>query len=171
MTAIETKSVNATQTKSLRVGKYVDTAHVDTVIREYKQKRWVHNSERIGKEDSLSAWYSVDELEDFLATVKEQGGNGIRIYFAAYPENYPAKPEYASRQTVVFVGTKNKEVGNTVDNKDIYITTEQGTSVLAYNMGPINPPGTKKPTPLGDSDWDGLGITIVDRGDKGLVVI
>ncbi len=40
--------------KSLKVGKYVNTEHVDTVVRNYKQERWVYNSERIGKEDSLS---------------------------------------------------------------------------------------------------------------------
>ena len=51
--------------KSLSVGKYVSTKHVDSVIRTYKKERWVHNSERLGKADSLSAWYSVEEIEAF----------------------------------------------------------------------------------------------------------
>ena len=72
--------------KSLKVGKYVSTEHVDTVIKTYKQERWVHNSERIGKEDSLSVWYSIEELEEFMATSKENGADGIKFYFAAYPE-------------------------------------------------------------------------------------
>ena len=63
------------QEKSLKVGKFVDTAHVDTVIRTYKQERWVHNTERIGKEDSLSTWYSIEELEDFIAAAKENGAD------------------------------------------------------------------------------------------------
>jgi hypothetical protein len=40
--------------KSLNVGKYVDTKHVDSAIKTYKKERWIHNSKRIGKEDSLS---------------------------------------------------------------------------------------------------------------------
>lgn len=156
--------------KSLQVGKYVDTAHVDTVIRTYKQERWVHNSDRIGKEDSLSAWYSVEELEEFLQTAKQHGADGIKIYFAAYPENFSEVPEYAGRQTVVLVGTKQKmsSKGGVID-KDIYINSEEGTQILAYNMSKICPPlcgGTKD-----DSDLGGLGITIVDRKDQGLTVI
>jgi hypothetical protein len=81
-----------TEKKTLKVGKYVDTAHVDTVIRTYKQERWVHNSDRLGKEDSLSAWHSIEELEEFINTAKRHGADGIKIYFAAYPENYSEYP-------------------------------------------------------------------------------
>ena len=157
--------------KSLNVGKYVNTAHVDTVIRTYKQERWVHNTDRIGKEDSLSAWYSVEELEEFLSNAKQHGADGIKIYFAAYPENFEEVPEYAGRQTLVLVGTKRKQSGNGgMIDKDIYVHSENGTQILAYNMSRICPPfcgGSKDD----DSDWDDLGITIVDRKDQGLTVI
>lgn len=155
-----------TEKKSLKVGKYVDTAHVDTVIRTYKQERWVHNSDRLGKEDSLSAWHSVEELEEFIATAKRHGADGIKIYFAAYPENYSEIPEYAGRQTIVFVGTKRKtDQGKDVD-KDIYINGEKGSQILAFNTSKLCPPfcGTKE-------DTGGLGITIVDRKDHGLTVV
>ena len=69
--------------KSLKVGKYVNTEHVDTVVRNYKQERWVYNSERIGKEDSLSGWYSIEEMEEFIERAKQSGGDGISIYFGA----------------------------------------------------------------------------------------
>lgn len=168
-----------TQTKVSSVGKYVDTNHVDTVIREYKKERWVHNSERIGKEDSLSTWYTVEELENWLATAKENGADGIRMYFAAYPSDFKAQPLYAGRQTIVMVATKTKETstgGNA--NKDIYVNTDEGNSILAYNMGNMCPPfcsggGTTKPGGGGfgeDGEW-GIGMTIVDRGEKGLAVI
>ena len=97
--------------KSLKVGKYVDTNHVDTVIRQYKQERWVENSKRIGKEDSLSVWYSVEELEQFIAKIKDNGANGIRFYFAEYPAGFMPDPEVANRQTIVLVATKSKEKG------------------------------------------------------------
>ena len=80
----------------------------ETFIREYKQKRWVQNSERIGKADSLSAWYSVEELENFLTMAKSNGGDGVRFFYGAFPEDYSAQPEYAGRQTLVMVATKSK---------------------------------------------------------------
>jgi hypothetical protein len=158
------------QEKSLKVGKFVDTAHVDTVIRTYKQERWVHNTERLGKEDSLSTWYSIEELEEFIAAAKENGADGIKVYFSAYPKDFKKIPEYAGRQSVVLVATKQKETESGVKNKDLYVTTDNGTSILAYNYGAVCPPfcGGKGGGIDGD---DGLGVTIVDRKDKGLSVI
>jgi hypothetical protein len=164
------------QENSLKVGRYVDTNHVDTVIRNYKRERWVQNSERIGKEDSLSVWYSVEELEGFIQKIKAHGGDGVKMYFGAYPENYDKKPEYSDRQTIVMVATRTKETEAGVANKDLYINPGQ---ILAYNMGSICPPncgsgGTSKPSGSPDSDgddWGGIGVTIVDRGPKGFTVV
>lgn len=162
--------------KSLKVGRYVDTNHVDTLIRNYKRERWVHNTERIGKEDSLSAWYSVEELEEFLQKIKSNGGDGVRMYFGVYPENYDKKPEYSSRQTIVMVATRSKETEEGIANKDLYVNPGQ---ILAYNMSAICPPtcnsgGTSKPSsPDSGSadDWGGIGVTLVDRGPKGLTIV
>lgn len=153
------------QKKSLKVGKQVNTNHVDTVIRNYKKERWVHNSKRIGKEDSLSIWYSIEELEEFMAMAKDQGADGIKIYFGAYDEHYKEQPLYAGRQTVVLVATKHKMTGAGESNKDVYIQTEQGSSILAWNAGKPCPPlcGTR------DGDGD-VGITIVDKGDEGIII-
>ena len=152
--------------KSVKVGKMVDTKHVDRVIRNYKQERWAHNSKRLGKEDSLSVWYSVEELEEFLSKVREHGGDGIKLYFGAYDKDDAPQPQYQGRQTVVLVATREKQTLGGVANKDIYINTEEGTSILAYNVGRLCPPICGQ----GD-DLDGLGIGIVDKGDEGLIVI
>lgn len=152
--------------KSVKVGKLVDTKHVDRVIRNYKQERWVHNSKRLGKEDSLSVWYSVEELEEFLSKVKEHGGDGIKLYFGAYDKNDAPQPQYQGRQTVVLVATREKQTLEGVANKDIYINTEEGTSILAYNVGRLCPPLCQN----GD-DFDDLGIAVVDKGDEGLFVV
>jgi len=156
------------QKKSVKVGSYVNNAHVDTVIRTYKQERWVHNTERIGKEDSLSCWWSIEELQEYIETAKEHGADGIKIYFAAYPENYGKEPAYAGRQTLVLVVTKQKESEFGVQNKDIYVDGEKGAQILAYNSPVLCPPycGGK-----GVGPDDGLGIAIVDVKDKGLTVI
>jgi hypothetical protein len=156
------------QKKALKAGTYVDTAHVDSVIRTYKQERWVYNSERIGKEDSLSTWYSIEELEEFIETAKTNGADGIKIYFAAYPKDFAKDPEYAGRQSVVLVATKQKQTEEGVQNKDVYVAGQAGAQILAYNFGSICPPycGGK-----GVGPDDGVGIAIVDRKDKGLSII
>ena len=162
------------QKKSLKVGRFVDTSHVDTVIRNYKKERWVRNSELIGKEDSLSIWYSVEELEEFIEKIKTHGGDGVKMYFGAYPANYAAKPEYSLRQTIVMVATRSKETETGIANKDLYINPGQ---ILAYNAGSACPPncsnGPIKPTsdPIGGEEWGGIGVTLVDRGAKGLTIV
>ena len=161
------------QKKSLKVGKYVDNHHVDKVIRTYKQKRWVPNSERLGKEDSLSAWYSIEELEEFIETAKSQGGDGVRIYFAAYPENYSEVPGYAGRQTVVLVGTKSKDTEAGMANKDIYYQKEGKPTILAYNGAFICPPICNPRFGDADSGFGmvEIGTTIVENSDNNLSMV
>jgi pyridoxine 5'-phosphate synthase PdxJ len=146
--------------KSLRVGKYVDTNHVDTLVRTYKQERWAANSERIGKEDSLSVWYSVEELEEFIQKAKQCGADGIRMHFGAYPNDFSPKPEVSTLQTIVMVANTQTETEFGKTEKNVYVNTENGVQLLAYNFGGLDP-----------SDLGGVGVTIVDRGNKGVVVI
>lgn len=152
--------------KSLRVGRYVDTNHVDTLVRTYKQERWKYNSERMGREDSLNVYYTIDELQEFLQKSKEAGADGIRIHFGVYPENYAVKPEYAGLQTTVFVATQCQETEAGQREKNVYVQTDNGTRILAYNMSPLRPEGRS-----GDEEWGGIGTTLVDFGNKGLIVV
>ena len=156
-----------TQKKSLKVGKPVGTDHVNTVVRNYKKERWVHNSQRLGKEDSLSVWYSIEELEEFIGIAKNHGADGIKLYFGAYDENYKDEPLYAGRQTVVLVATKHKITEAGESNKDLYVQTDKGTTILSWNVGTVCPPfcGPKDGFGFGD-----VGITILDKGEDGLIV-
>ena len=157
--------------KSLKVGKYVSTQHVDKVIRNYKQERWIQNSERIGKEDSLSGWWSIEEVERFLEKAKMYGGDGVKFYFGAYDKDDTSVPEYAGRQTLVMVATKQKEgAAGTVVNKDIYVTEGNKTNILAYNEMSLCPPRCGMTTGT-DIESPEIGVTIVDRGENGLMVI
>ncbi len=157
------------QKKSLKVGKYVNNNHVDTVIRNYKTERWVYNSERIGKEDSLSAWWSIEEVEEFLEKAKIYGADGVKFYFAAYDEKTANDPNYIGRQTLVMVGTKQKEnADGTTKNKDIYINTENGNQILAYNAGALCPPYCGTSQDLDDAE---PGVTIIEKKDNSFVII
>jgi hypothetical protein len=156
------------QKKSLKVGKQVNTAHVDTVIKNYKQERWIQNSKRLGKEDSLSVWYSIEELEEFIAKSKDHGADGIKMYFGAYDKNFTENPLYAGRQTLALVATKQKSTIDGQSNKDIYVKTDNGSTILAWNMGRLCPPYC---TSTEDPDGMGIGITILDKGDEGMVIV
>lgn len=152
--------------KTRKEGKFVSTAHTDTIIRTYKQERWVNNSKHIGKEDSLSVWYSAEELEQFLEKIKMHGADGVRFYFAAYPTDYAEQPQYAGRQTLVMVATQAKQTEKGIVDKDVYVNTGKESSILAYNHGKICPPFCKP-----SFDGEDLGITIVDKGEDGIAVI
>ena len=158
--------MNTIQKKSLKVGKQVNTDHVNTVIKNYKKERWVHNSNRLGKEDSLSVWYSIEELEEFIAMSKDHGADGIKLYFGAYDKDYEEQPLYAGRQTIALVATKHKVTEAGESNKDIYIQTEKGSTILAWNAGGVCPPfcGGR------DRGFGEIGITILDKGDEGMVI-
>jgi hypothetical protein len=88
------------------------------------------------------------------------------MYFGAYDKEYKEQPLFAGRQTIALVATKQKETPNGITNKDVYINTESGTTILSWNAGHICPPycGTK------DDDFGGIGITIIDKGDDGLII-
>ncbi|MFP5042042.1 hypothetical protein [Parasediminibacterium sp. JCM 36343] len=157
--------------KPLSVGNYVSTEHVDTVIKSYKKERWVHNSERIGKEDSLSGWWSIEEMEDYLEQAKMHGADGVKLYFGAYPSDYVEEPLYAGRQTLVMVATRQKECADgAIANKDIYVNRNNKPALIAYNRIQLCPPSCKKDTSL-DIESPEIGVTIVDRGAGGFVVI
>ena len=155
--------------KTRKAGRLVNTGHVDTIIRNYKQERWVNNSKHIGKEDSLSVWFTIEEIEAFLSKAKDQGADGLRLYFAAYSKDFAEQPLYADRQTIVMVATQAKETEKGIVDKDVYVSTENGTSILAYNVGKICPP-LCRPSGVGDDSGD-IGIAIIDRGKDGMTVI
>jgi len=150
-------------------GRYVTTEHVDSLIRNYKKDRWMQNSERLGKEDTLNLWLSVEELEEFIQTSKMNGADGIRVCFGVYGENAKApRPEMVGKQTVAFVATSS-EVNNEglpVEN-EVYVERDGKPSILAYNM--IVYPGPTTPPPPGVFTM--LGNLMVADKDKGLQVI
>jgi hypothetical protein len=150
--------------------KDASTEQLSQLIREYKQSRWVANSEKIGKPDSLSASFTIEDLERFIEEAKANGGDNIKFYFAAYPEHYADVPEYAGRQTIVPVATRNCiNASGTLAVKDIYVPKDGQLKVFTAGSVPyLCPPFCKPPSEGGMGD---LGITLVDLGDKGMEII
>ena len=169
----KTTIMSTIEKKAVKVGKYVNTEHVDTLIRNYKTERWMPNSERIGKEDTLGLWLSAEELEEFIQTAKMHGADGIRLCFGVYGEKSPI-PGMEGKQTVAFVATSSEldEVENVV-NKDLYIKRNGERTLLAYNM--IKPFPPEPSTPSGPSiltlKAKELGSMMISDKEQGIRVI
>ncbi len=159
-----------------KAGKFVNSKHVDSLLGNYKKERWVQNSKKLGKEDSLSVWYSIDELQNFIETAKQNGADGIKMYFGVYDENTANDVKYIGRQTVVLVASKVKELENgTTFDKSIYTNNNGKPEILAFNVGRVCPPNCSSGGPGTNEetygfDWDNPGI-LVDRKEDGMVVI
>jgi len=127
--------------KIMKAGQFVDNKHVSMLRENYVENRWRANSERLGKPDSLSVWYSLDELKQYIETAEAAGADGIRVYFGVYPSVFPENILLQDRQTIVFVGTQQKvsETGKT-ENKDLYVSTPKGPEIMAFNFGLPCPP-------------------------------
>ena len=155
--------MNIIAKKSVNAGNYVSKSQVNELTSAYKQQRWVDNSEKLGKADSLSVWFTVDELENFLERVKAGGGNGVRIHFGVFPQGY-RKPEVAGMQTVVMVANRSKD-GSLENAKELFVDRNGSPEIMALD-GPILCP------PFCSSGGGGLGkTTLVVRDDNSMEVI
>jgi hypothetical protein len=127
--------------KIMKAGQFVNNKHVTMLRDNYKENRWKANSERLGKMDSLSIWYSLEELKQYIETAETAGADGIRVYFGVYPSSFPENILLEDRQTIVFVATQQKtsETGKS-ENKDLYVSTPKGAEIIAFNFGLPCPP-------------------------------
>ena len=164
---------------SVKKGQFVDTKHVDSLLGNYKKERWIHNTKRLGKEDSLSVTFGISEISEFMNVARENGADGIRMYFGVYAQGYEKVPEYKGRQTIVLVAVKEKknEDGRVV-TKHLYYQTENGPEILAFNTGNMCPPFCSGDTGTpGDGGYEyiiqdqGLGLTFLNNDNGDMMVL
>lgn len=148
-------------------GKLVSKTHVVDLIRNYKRQRWLLNSKTIGKEDSLSASFGINELSDFIFKAREHKASGIKICFGVYPENYAINPEYSGRQTVVLIAIKEKQQSDgKILLKDIYYNNNGHAEILAFNLSTLCPPDCGIWPNDGEND---LGTILFQNGKNWMV--
>jgi hypothetical protein len=163
MNTIEKKSVNA--------GKSITKQEVDTLVRSYKQERWADNSERIGMADSLSVWFSVEQLEEFIDTVKANGGNGVRFHWGVFSAENAPDPSVAGRQTLVMIGNRSSD-GTHNTSKELYSFNNGQPEIIASLGTPPCPPYCGSGSFSKAGDWRIMGsAALIDRGEKGMSVI
>ncbi len=89
------------------------------------------------KVETTSSWYAINDLKQYIAYVerlsqeKDIPLTGIRIYAAAYPEDYQ-KESYRGKQTLIFAPTT--KIGNKEDvsYEPLQSSNEAPVSMMEY---------------------------------------
>ena len=92
------------------------------------------------KKDSLSTWFSLEELKEYIAYVESEGKakgitvNGLRIYFGAYSKN-DKNPKKNNLSTVFFTPTQAKK--GSIQKEGIMAVSSSSDieSIDALNLG------------------------------------
>lgn len=147
-------------------GTRVSSDHVNSLVKNYKQERWLDNSKKLGKPDALSTWYGLEELQQFLDEAKKHHADGIKMFYGVYPPDYEIS-ELAGRQTVVLVATRKANNQPGAVNKAILLNHNGKKEMLAFNFGDICPPYCGKYPPGSDTEIDielsNIGPLIIER--------
>jgi hypothetical protein len=165
-----------TISKAPKKGKLVNTQHVNELVGNYKKERWIQNSQKLGKMDSLSTWYGLDEMQSFLQLAKQHRADGIKMYYGVYGKDFAGDPELRGRQTIVLVATRQKNVAGNIVNKEIYVNKQGQSEILAFNFGTPCPPYCGSSEPPGDSDYgfgidmSGIGLSVIENNGEIIIV-
>lgn len=105
----------------------------------------------IGKKDSISSWFSLEDLKAYISYVESEGKakgitvDGLRVYFGAYSKNdkNPTKNNYS---TVFFVPTQSKKGDSLEDGELGAVQSSDIVTIDPMNDGKTgNPPSATYP--------------------------
>ena len=95
---------------------FISKTDVNSRIKNFQDHKLPLLSNAIGKSDSTSAWYSMEQFDEIVREMHLQDASGLRVYFGAYDSTDEL---YANQLTIIFVPTfKNEATGN---HRDIVI--------------------------------------------------
>ena len=111
-----------------------------TLNTNYNTKRANVINASIQREDANAIWYSLEELENYINYIKNEGKNkgyevnGIRMYLGVYPET----TEYAEKQgmTTIFLSPTGNKVPLSEGN---FLTNTTATDKNTNDIEEINP--------------------------------
>ncbi len=105
--------------------------------KNYNEKRGALVTEKSGLEDANAFWFSIEELERYIAYVKENAVDkgysvdGIRIYLGVYPETEEKNAGY----TTVFL----TPTGTAIDEQRTRgVASLQGNALDITTIEPLN---------------------------------
>lgn len=107
--------------------------------------------------NSRSVWFPVEQLSTLVDKLEQEGGDGLRIYFAAYDSTYTQgqahvpPPEYWGYNTVLLVSTRDSVANGQHYHRDYY------GSAAIENFGSLCPP---------PKDCNDVGATLIPAPPK-----
>jgi hypothetical protein len=128
----------------------IDSETAEAMSKAYNPRQKVVST-LIGQDDNVSSWYSLDDLNAYLAfaeiEAKEKGYtmNGIRLYLGVHP---PITPDTKNLTTLFMVstGTRNKSEGSIVDMSFLQGSGDDIPGGSGLDMGGDgNPPNKNYP--------------------------
>ncbi len=108
--------------------------------RTYTDTRYNLISEKLGFKDNRSSWWSIEDLEDYIAYAKSQASekgyqvDGLRVYMGAYPKSY-SRPEVAGFTTLFIVPTGTPSTQESSLNLFANFQESTDLDVPPLNMG------------------------------------
>lgn len=118
--------------------------------RNYIETRHRLISGSIGKEDANAAWYSLEELENYINYIKKEGKakgykvDGIRFYLGAYPNDNSAE----GNMTTIFLtptGKRTEVQKGSVINLPVTSMQQVETNPDIEEISPLNYGGMGHP--------------------------
>ncbi len=98
-------------------------------IKNYREKKLPLLSNAMGKPDTESGWYSLEQFEELMREMYYQHADGLRIYFGAHSSDDHLYPD---QLTVIFVPTfYNSETDN---HEDIVIEQSEAYATRAVTF-------------------------------------
>jgi len=99
-----------------------------------------------GYVDCREFWYSIEELENYFAYIKQEAGEnyenlGIRIYLGTYP---PTEKRHDGL-TTVFLAPTGKKVGTSGALGKSEVDEDDGGDGNIYDIDPLNKGGVGDP--------------------------
>ncbi|MEF3079380.1 hypothetical protein [Winogradskyella poriferorum] len=101
----------------------ITPSEIKTLDQAYNSRHTLISDSLIDRPDNRSSWYSIEEIESYIAYAKEQADSlgytldGLRLYAGAYPDT----KEGPGLMTMFFVPTGSKNV-----SEGSMLTTLQG---------------------------------------------
>ena len=109
---------------------FISKATANERISAYQNHKLPGLSSPLGKSDTCSIWYALEHLEQLVEELRYQQASGMRIYFGAYPSDYP---DFAGQLCLIMIPTIE---GTEEHQPDLILEDQEG---FAERFGIFNP--------------------------------
>jgi len=110
----------------------IDPAVAKEMVKKYADTRKKLIDQTYGIDDTISIWFTVDEVKKFAASLTTDA-NGVRIYLGVYGDDYPYTPV---QTCIIAIQTTQDDMDPLQQGK---LGTEDGGKD-PYNQGKLCPP-------------------------------